>query len=165
MRIAIVLITAVSLLGAHAAHAAEESLGAAAARERERRKGKTPRVITESDLGRAGGGTLSTPDETTTAPTSSDAAAPAAGGAKAGDKKEKEKTEDEIRAEGAAEWRKRMDAANAEVAQWQAEVSRLESSTAAYLRADDLASARRSLAAGQDKVTALEDERRHAGYR
>jgi hypothetical protein len=169
MRIAIVLISVVSLLGTQYAATAEESLGAAAARERERRKGKAPKVITESDLSRAGGSTLATPDEATTIPTSSDSSAPAAGaagGAKAGEKKEeKEKTDEELREEAMVDWRKRMDQANAEVSAAQAEVTRLESSTAAYLRGDQLTQARQALTAAQAKVSALEDERRQKGYR
>src|SRR5262245_11148457 len=115
MRIAVAFVAAVALLGADLVQGAE-TLAEAAARERERRKGKTGKVMTEVDLGRAGGGTLSTTDEpaSTTTTTTTTGGAPSAEGGEGKDKKEKEKTDEELRTDAETDWRKRMTAAQAE---------------------------------------------------
>src|SRR5258708_6783382 len=128
MRRAIVFLVAVTLFGARLV-AAEESLADAAAREKARRKGQSGgKVITEADLGRAAGRTVSTPEGgASTAPAASDDKKPAEKrGAPA------EKTEAELRADKEKEWRTRRDAAAAEVTRLQDVVSQLQQSINQY---------------------------------
>jgi hypothetical protein len=166
MRIALALISALTLLGSESLQA-QETLGDPAARERERRESipDTP-VLTESDLGSVGADPLALPDESSVAPTSSPktaASSPSVGTAASGEKK-KEKTEEEIRAEREQEWRDRLTAAQAELSRRQAALERMESWRFAFMN-PELESANAAVKTAQDAVDALEDERRQNGYR
>jgi hypothetical protein len=166
MRYVAILAAAVTLIGSSISFS-EESLGAAAAREKEKKKGKAAgKVITEADLGRAGRGTVNItqdPNSTTPAVAEGSGAVPADGAKPA----KKEKTADELRAEAETEWRKRRDKKNEQIAALQATVSRLEGQR---IYADptaqaDLAKARQDLANAKGELVALDDERRRSGYR
>jgi hypothetical protein len=152
---------------------APRSLGEVAAKEKEKKKGK---VYTEDDLRNPKrSGTYSQPatDSNTTA-----AQAPA------GEKKPetaaspgapKPKTDDELRAEAEAAWREKVTQAQADVATWTAEVSRLQTSlndntTAMYgpgraSRVEALENAKRQLAAANSTVENLQEEGRRNRYR
>jgi len=167
-----ILITA-ALLGASFARA--ETLGEAAEREAEKRKAKpTPsKVITEADLERAGsrGNYSSSPDTPVSAP-----AAPATGAAAPvtalgpDGKPVPKKTEEELRADAQKAWHEKQDSANKELKDAQENLTHIETqaqSPAAYSNptlASDLEAARKAVSAAQDKLNALEDERRRAGY-
>jgi hypothetical protein len=169
-----VLLAAGLPLGARA-----ESLGEIAARERARRSGKPTKVITEDDLKKSGKGTVSTDvgQVPADAAKKTEDANKAAGGEKqAGGaaKDKKEKTEDELRAEREQDWRKRRDEANQEVQRLQAETDRLQgyandmSAPIGSGRADlleRLEKTKQELDAARAKVSALDDERRRAGFR
>jgi len=152
-----------------------QSLSDAAAKEKERRKSvsKPAKVVTDEEL-RQGGGTVS----------SSGAEAPATGEAKPADGQagkegaapaKKEKTEDELKAEAQAQWRKKLDAANAEVAQAQTLATQIQAelndtSGGVYTprRAGlqtQLDEARKRQADAEQKVTALSEEGRRNGWR
>jgi uncharacterized protein YlxW (UPF0749 family) len=100
----------------------------------------------------------------------------AAGGEKAGGaaKEKKEKTDDELRAEREQDWRKRRDEANQEVQRLQAEMDRLQgyandmSAPVGPGRAElmeRLEKTKQELDAARAKVSALDEERRRAGFR
>jgi hypothetical protein len=158
-----------------------QSLGEAAAREREKRekraaKPATTKVITEEDLrrGRVGGTGVSefTTGGTTAAageakPGDAKAAAPAATGA------DKAKSEEEQRA-AQADWRERMNAAQADVTRMQSEITKIETAladnTAAQYspvrvsNAARLEEARKLLVEAQARVTTLQNEGRQSGF-
>ena len=169
MRVAVI---AVSLALIGPSFAGAESLGEVAAREREKKKSKqgSGRVLTESDLAKRGTrGNYNNPDEPSAPPP--DSTQPAAGGAAAaapaGADAPKEKTPDELRAEAQAEWRKRVEAKNKEIADLQSRISRLEGSRI-YADAnaqEDLKRMKAELMAAQEALTALDEERRRKGYR
>ncbi|MCU0241463.1 MAG: hypothetical protein MUF51_03465 [Vicinamibacteria bacterium] len=151
-----------------------QSLGEVAAKEKERRKGQTAKVITEDDLRRAGNKGTFTAVEAEAAPSASPTPSPAAGDAsKKGDKKEK--TDDEIRAEKQAEWRKKTDETSQEVSRLTEEVNRLEGLTnSANVNRltpqfgdllKKLEEAKAALATAKATASRLDDERRHSGYR
>jgi hypothetical protein len=163
--IAAVLLLAPSFLFA-------QSLGEVAAREKARRekvaKGKSTPVITESDLGSRTGGTVSHPEATDTdAATATPTAKEPAKGAK------KEKTEDEIRAEGVQQWRDKLQKARTEEARLQSRISELQAVLGVPApnygsrssAVSQLEQARRDLATTQAQIASLEDEGRRAGYR
>jgi hypothetical protein len=97
-----------------------QSLAEAAAKEKERRKAaQKGKSFTDDDLRGRGGavsmGTEGVPEGD-----------PAAKPAEAGKPKEKQKTEDETRAEQTAAWRKKLDEANKKVAVLQDTVSKIQ---------------------------------------
>lgn len=153
-----------------------ESLADIAAREKERRKGKSGKVITENDLRRAGSSVYIPPDttesgdasSTSTESASGEGAAPAkpAGGGE-GAAATKPKSDDEIRDDAKKAWRERMDKASAEVTRLQSEVTTLEQNPNIYLNpgaVSQLDKAKQALAAARQQVDTLEDERRRNGY-
>jgi hypothetical protein len=108
--------------------ATAQSLADAAAREREKRKGKTQgtaKVINEEELRKAGG-TVASPAATeagtvSTGATSTTATTPGQGDAAAGAKAPAadEKSPDQIKAEQMAAWRQKLDLARKQVAVYQ----------------------------------------------
>src|SRR5262249_4974105 len=114
--------TAALLLGA--AFAQAQSLSDAAAKEKERRRtvAKPAKVVTDDDL-RSGGSVGSSPASDATA---SGEAKPAEGQPGKEGAAKKEKTEDELKAEAVAAWRKKLDAANTELSQAQGQVSQIQ---------------------------------------
>src|SRR5262245_15817435 len=116
-------LTAALLLVAAASSA--QSLSDAAAKEKARRKtvSKPGRVITDEDL-RTGGGTVSNPG---TEPAPAPSPSPGGEGGTAANKEgKKEKTEDELKAEAQADWRKRLEAANQEAATARERVNQIQ---------------------------------------
>jgi hypothetical protein len=161
--------------------ATAQSLADAAAREREKRKGKTQgttKVINEEELRKAGGnvaspaatdaGTGSTGTASTTA--TNDAAAGAKPPAKAAD----EKSPDQIKAEAMAAWRQKLDLARKQVGVYQDLIKALQSdlndmSGGVYTprRASaqtNLEKTQGELAATQQTVADLEAEGKRNGY-
>lgn len=171
-------VAAAMLLTGSAATA--QSLGEAAAKEKEKRKGRpAPKVITEEEL-RQAGGTVSSPAAVPDGPAPV-AAKPAAGkdGAKEGGKDgkaaPKEKTPDELRAEQEAAWRQRLADAEKEVAHNKGEVTRLQASLddttggvytprRAGLQTS-LEQAQRALADSQAKLAGIQEEGRRNSFR
>jgi hypothetical protein len=169
-------VAAAMLLTGSAATA--QSLGEAAAKEKEKRKGKpAPKVITEEEL-RQAGGTVSSPAAVPDGPAPV-AAKPPAGkegaGAKDGKAAPKEKTPDELRAEQEAAWRERLAAAEKEVAYNKGEVTRLQASLddttggvytprRAGLQSS-LEQAQRALADSQTKLAGIQEEGRRNSFR
>ena len=156
-----------------------QSLGEAAAREREKRKGKpTPgKVFTESDL-RSAGGVVSAPaaGDAGAAPAAEGlpkgADAGAAGGAGAA---AKEKTPEELRAEQEQEWRQRVEAANKDVAAYRERIDQIQldlndisgglySPRRAGLQTR-LEEAQKSLASAEQKLADLQEEGRRNLFR
>ena len=162
-------LTAAFLLVAAASPA--QSLGDAAAKEKARRKtvAKPTKVITDDDL-RSGGGVSSPGTESTeTTP----GASPEGGAAATPGKKEK--SADDQKAEAQAAWRKNLDAANKQVAQFQADAGQIQAalndtSGGVYTarRATlqtQLDTTNKRLAEAQQKVASLNEEGRRNGYR
>lgn len=172
-------VAAAMLLTGSAATA--QGLGEAAAKEREKRKGKpAPKVITEEEL-RQAGGTVSSPAAVPDGP--APAAKPPAGregagkegGAKDGKAAPKEKTPDELRAEQETAWRQRLAASEKEVSYYKGEVTRLQAglddtSGGVYTprRAGlqtSLDQAQKALADAQQKLAGIQEEGRRNSYR
>jgi hypothetical protein len=170
------IVAAVAWAAVPAVADAPPSLGEVAAKEKEKKKGK---VYTEDDLRNPKrGGSYSQPAAV------GDSSAPAAA---PGDKKPdataspatpaapKPKTEDELRAEGETAWREKLTQAQADIATWTAEASRLQAALsdsslppygpARASRADALANAQRQLAAATSTVETLTEEGRRNRYR
>jgi len=120
---------ALAVLAGFAETAPAQSLGELAAKEKQKRQGKpSPKVITESELSKAGKrGTVSMTGESSAegeaapaegasaeggAPAEGGAAAPGAAGAKPAPK---EKSEEEVRSERRVEWQKAYDHAKEKV--------------------------------------------------
>jgi hypothetical protein len=182
MRNVIACVAVLTLCGAGFVQA--QSLGEAAAREKERRekqKGE-PKVMTEAELSRARGRGLSVTDEPGDSATSDgttidgSASTTTEGGeakapkspAAAGAAVPPPKTDDELRAEAETQWRERVDKANAEVSRLQGIVERLEGNQGLYTNQglkDQHADAVQKLEAARATLESLEDERRRAGYR
>jgi hypothetical protein len=170
------LVAAAMLLTGSAATA--QSLGEAAAKEREKRKGKpAPKVITEEELRKAGG-TVSSPAAVPDGP--APAAKPPAGkegAAKEGGAKAapKEKTPDEIRAEQETAWRKRLGAAEKDVSFFRDEVARIQTElndTSGGVYTSRRASAQsrldgalKALADAEQKLAAIQEEGRRNSFR
>jgi hypothetical protein len=165
-------LTAALLLVAVASPA--QSLGDAAAKEKARRKtvAKPGKVITDDDL-RTGGGTVSNPGTDAATPTASPS--PGAEGANPAKKEEKKKTEDELKAEAQADWRKRLDAANQEAATARERVNQIQLAlndtsggvftprrAALQTQFDE---AQKASAAADQKVAGLAEEGRRNGWR
>ena len=167
-------VVAVLLLGATLAQA--QSLTDAAAKEKERRKSvnKPAKVVTDEDL-RTGGGTVSNPASTDSTSTSGEAKPAEGQPGKEGATAKKEKSDDELRAEAQAAWRKKLDAANAELSQAQGLVSDLQgqlndTSGGVYTprRAgltSQLDDARKRQSDAESKVAALTEEGRRNNWR
>lgn len=164
-------LTAVFVLVAAASPA--QSLGDASAKEKARRKTvtKPTKVITDDDL-RTGVGVVSNPG-TDGGTEGTTPGAPAEGGAAAPAKKGK--SEDELKAEAQAEWRKRLDAANQEAAQARDLVNQIQgalndTSGGVYTprRAGlqtQLDDAKKRQADADQKVATLTEEGRRNGWR
>jgi hypothetical protein len=166
---------AVVLLAGSVARA--QSLGELAAKEKERREqerqknGGATKVITEDDLRGGGKGTFSNAAGTTGAAGEAAKDAPADGSKPAA----KEKTDDEIKAEQQAAWRKRLDDANAQVVTLTTRVNELQTalndmtgnlySTGRTNALSDLEKAKAELAAAQQSITDLEEEGRRNRFR
>jgi len=150
--------------------ASAQSLGEAAEKAKRERKGKT-KVITESDLRRAGTEPPVTSAETTEAVDSKET--PKEGAAAAAPAKEK--TEEELRAEAETQWRERVQKAEADVTRLRDEASQLQ--TALNDISQNLYGATRTgmlnrleainkeLAAAQQSVSDLQEEGRRSRYR
>lgn len=146
-----------------------QSLSEAAAKEKERRKGKTAKVYTEDDLRRAGG-----PLNSSTPAAPSPTASPKPEEGKAGAKKG-EKTEEELRAEKEADWHKRLETAQKNVAALQDNVNKLQldlndMSGGVYSPrratiANLLEETKKQLADAQQTVENLQEEGRRNNYR
>jgi hypothetical protein len=162
------LLAAGALASAGAAPA--QSLADIAAKQKEKRKGKT-KVYTEEDL-RRGGTTGYSPTEVAVAADGEEAAAPApaaAPGAPAA------RSEEEQRADQSKIWRDKLQKSRENVTQLTAETNRLQtalndltqpvygSTRAARIAA--LEKAKQQLAAAEQAVTDLEEEGRRNGYR
>lgn len=167
MRSPVACLVVMSLLGSSVLWA--ESLGEIAEREKERRKGQTEgKVMTESDLGRAKGKTLATPDDgmPSSAPVATAAAAPAEAKTADGKPAPKPKTEEELRADKEKDWRTRYERAQADLEQAQKNVRELEpGSFSNATQAARLEEARGKVAAAQATLNALDEERRANGFR
>jgi len=149
-----------------------QSLGEVAAREKERRKGKTDHVITDEDLRKA----HSRATDDSEAATTSDSAAkpdstPKADSATSG---KKEKTEEELRADRQKAWQERRNKADEDVKRLSKEIEDLQR-TAGNRRTyqydpnraqalDRLEAAKTELQAAQQRLDDLEDERRREGF-
>lgn len=159
--------------------AAAQSLGEAAERAKKERKGKPAKVITETDLRRAGtvGTVTEAPvvaaeSETSEAPAKEGTAAPAKEGTAA---PAKEKTEDDLRAESEAAWRQRIQKAredvtrlNAEAAQLQTSLNDLSQNVYGATRngmMNRLEEVKKQLSAAQQSISDLEEEGRRSRYR
>jgi hypothetical protein len=161
---AMTVIWAGASLGLGVASVHSQSLGELAAKEKERRKGDTTRVVTEEDLAkrsRAGRtNTSATPSESPS--TATPAASP--GG----------KTDDEKRAEARKAWEQRRQQTEAEIEQLTKQIADLQQSlgdTSVSQFGPGRARAAEQLQQAQDKLTAarqrLEDfdeERRRQGF-
>lgn len=159
-----------------------QSLGEIAEREKARRdkdaaKRPAAKVITEDELrGRRTSGTVSQPaaDEVVAGASSAPAAgtAPAAGGAPAAGKPEK--TEDELRAEKVAEWRQKLQDAQANVSTLRARQDQIQTelndtrtvygpNRASLI--NHLEKTKSALAQAEQTVANLEEEGRRSRYR
>ena len=164
------------------APAPAQSLGEAAAREKARRdkeardgKAKRPaRLITDYEL--RGGGSAGTVSQPAADDAAAAANAPATGAAgQAAKPAGTEKTEDELRAERLADWRQRLQEAQADVARLRARVDQVQTSLNDMsgpiygpnrgVMASQLEQAKTSLVAAEQKVAALEEEGRRNRYR
>ena len=172
------VVAAVAWAAVPAVADAPPSLGEVAARQKDKKKGKpyteedlrTPRrggsySQPAADGGSTGAGTTGAAGEKKPEGTAS----PAAGATP------KAKTDDEVRAEAETAWREKLAQAQADVATWTAEITRLQaalsdSSMPMYgpgraARADALENAKRQLAAATSAVETLTEEGRRNRYR
>ena len=175
--LAVAVVSALAWVASPAGADAPRSLGEVAAQTK---KKKPVKVITEDDLRAprhggsysqpaAEGGT--SPTATTASPVPAGSPAPGAAAAPA----EKPKTEDELRADREKEWRDKMTAAQADVATWTGEVTRLQASLSdntvpmygagRAARSDALENAKRQLAAANQAVENLQEEGRRNRFR
>jgi hypothetical protein len=152
--------------------ASAQSLGEAAERAKKERKGGKGKVITESELRRAGTGEAPVSAAETEASDSKESpkeATTAATPAKA------EKTEEELRAEAETKWRERMQKAEGEIARLSDEANQLQTGlndlsqnvygatrTGLMNRLDEV---QKQLVSAKQSLTDLEDEGRRARYR
>jgi hypothetical protein len=167
------LVAAAAVLSGSVASA--QGLAEAAAREKEKRKGKTgsAKVITEEDLRKAGGSSANIPvasSDTADAKADPNAKPDAAKPAAKGD----EKSEEQIKAEQAAAWKKKLEQAQKEATVYEDLIKALQlslndTSGGVYTprRAAEqarLEGAQKSLADTRQKVADLEAEGRQKGY-
>jgi len=147
-----------------------QSLGEAAEKAKKERKGKT-KVITESELRRAGTG--ESPVSSTEGTEATDSKETAKEGTAAAPAKEK--TEEELRAEAAAKWRERLQKAEADVTRLSSEASQIQTAlndisqnlygatrTGLMSRLDEV---NKDLAAARQSVADLQEEGRRSRYR
>lgn len=148
-----------------------QNLAEAAAKEKERRKAvKGAKTFNDDDLGRTGYGSTSTPD--TGAP-ATEAATSGEGETAQGERREK--SEEEIRAEASAAWRKKLERAQENVRILQEQMDRIQmdlnDSSGGFYGArrtrmlDLLEETKTKLADAQKEVTDIEDEGRRNRYR
>jgi hypothetical protein len=160
MRASVTLLIGTSIgLGLGATSVYSQSLGEVAATEKERRKGEAKRVVTEEDL--AKGSRRAPATEADSGATASSAAA-------------SDTPEKDPRAEAQKNWEKRRQQADDEVARLTKQVDELQQSVGdqrAYQyganrtrRLGELKQAQDKLAAAQQKLDDLEEERRREGY-
>jgi hypothetical protein len=159
-----------------------QGLGEAAAKEKEKRKGKTAKVFTEDDLRRAGGpGTLSMGGDSGDAAAPADgAAAPADGqagaqGAAAAPGGPKPKSEEEQKSEAQDAWRKKLEKARSDASVLREQVNKIQTdlndtSLSFYgsrrtTMVTLLEQNKQKLAAKEQEITQIEDEGRRLGYR
>jgi hypothetical protein len=163
-----------------------QGLGQAAAKEKEKRKGKTAKVYTEDDLRRAGApGTLSmggdssdaaAPADGTAPPADGQAAAPGADGAAAtAPGGPKQKSEEEQKTEAQDAWRKKLEKARSDVSVLREQVNKIQTdlndtSLSFYgsrrtTMVSLLEQNKQKLAAKEQEITQLEDDGRRLGYR
>ena len=169
MRVAVI---AVSLALIGPSFVGAESLGEVAAREREKKKNKagSGRVLTEADLAKRGNrGNYNNPDEATAAPSDETVAVAPGEVPKEAPKKDepKPKTDEEVRAEGVTEWKKRIATKDKEIADLRRAISRLEGSPI-YMDPTaqaDLKKAKEDLAVAEAGLETLREEGRRKGYR
>jgi TolA-binding protein len=152
-----------------------QSMGEAAARERERRKGKEPgKVITAEELRRAGAGKALLSGDAGSAPAEAQAKPAAETGAeKAGEKKEK--TEEELREEEANAWRDKVKETNDEITRLNGEVAELQTAlndlsqqiygSGRTKQINQLEAAKAKLAAAEQKAAELQEEGRRKRFR
>lgn len=154
--------------------AATQSLAEAAERAKKERKGKPAKVITESDLRRAGTGPGTVTEAPVASETSETSETPAKEGAPAAPAKT-EKTEEELRAEAEANWRERLQKAQADVTRLNAEAAQIQTAlndlsqnlygatrTGMLSRLEEV---KKQLSAAQQSVTDLEEEGRRSRFR
>jgi hypothetical protein len=153
---------------------APKSLGEVAAKDKDKKK--PAKVYTEDDLHNPShSGTVSAPAaDGTTAPAATDAKKPAAAGDKAAPA-DKPKTEDELHADAEKEWHSKLAQAEADVATWTGEVSRLQTALndtsgpiygpGRAAKADALENAKRQLATATQSVADLQEQGRRSRYR
>jgi len=150
-----------------------QGLAEAAAKEKERRKGRSAKVFTEEDLRRAGYGR---PREAATADAGSTPETPAA--PKDGTVKEgaaKPKSDDEVRAEQEKAWRDRLTKANADAARLATLADSLQRGAndltqnvyggARAAQLDKLEDTKKQLAVAHGAIATLEAEGRRSGFR
>jgi hypothetical protein len=155
-------------LGLGATSVFSQSLGEVAAREKERRKGETKRVVTEEDLAKGSRRTPATEADSGAA-ASSDGSSRSTAGAAASVTPEKDP-----RAEAQKDWEKRRQQAEDEVARLTKQVDELQQAVgdqrvyqygaSRTRRLEELKQAQDKLAAAQQKLDDLEEERRREGY-
>ncbi len=153
-----------------------QSLGEAAAKEKARRKAleesskKPVPSYSDADLGRAKGTNASFPSAE--APASTDPAAKEAAGS---GPKDKEKTEDEKKAEASAAWHKTLDAANKAASTYREQIDKIQNdlndtsggfySNRRTTLLGLLEDTKKKLADEETKIADLEDQGRRNGYR
>ena len=150
-----------------------QSLGEAAERAKKERKGTKSKVITDSELRQAGARRA---EEPVTSSDSTPAAqpSPADGAAASATPAKPEKTEDELKAEAQANWRDRVQKAQAEVTRLNTEADQLQTSlndlsqnlygsnrTNTMNRLDEV---KKQLATAQQAVADLQEEGRRSRF-
>jgi hypothetical protein len=167
-----------------------QSLGEAAAKEKDKRKGKTAKVYTETDLRRAGSpGTLSmggepadagagqegTPAADGQAPPATDATGAAPGGEGQAAKPANQKSEEQVKAEAQDAWRKKLEKAQTDASTLREHIAKIQSdlndtSISFYgsrraTMVGLLEQNKQKLAAKEQEITQLEDEGRRSNFR
>jgi ElaB/YqjD/DUF883 family membrane-anchored ribosome-binding protein len=169
MRASVTLLIGASIgLGLGATSVYSQSLGEVAATEKERRKGEAKRVVTEEDLAKGSRRAPAT-EADSGATASSDSSSRSTPSAAASDTPEKDP-----RAEAQKNWEKRRQQADAEVARLTTRVEELQQAVGdqsvdqyganRVRRMEELKQAQDKLAAAQQKLDDLEEERRREGY-
>jgi hypothetical protein len=144
-----------------------EDLAAAAAREKERRAGKSGRVITEDDLAKAH--QSATPADESAAGATSEASGSAATSATP-----QGKSDEDLRAERAKAWRDRRDKLAQNIAQLEERIAELRQATAdrrvyqysagRARQVESLKQAEEQLALAQQQLEDLDEEGRREGF-
>jgi hypothetical protein len=158
------------IVGLGAASVQSQSLGEVAAKEKERRKGDTTRVVTEDDLTKhKGSAPTATPAEGTTASSTGDSRSAAAASATPGGK-----SEEDVRAEARKDWEQRRQRTEQEIDQLTKQAEDLQRAvgdprTVMYgpnraRAAEQHQQAQDKLAAARQRLDDLDEERRRQGY-